>query len=452
MSTVNRPAVRGVIEQHAQEVAMLRHVRAVLCKAPHVQLHRLGRLDERIAAHMDGLLEAGAAGRAMLVSTLEAPDAGVVFAVAVAALQSRDAELLTHVVKVAASLPETQRGLLSALGWVSATDLQGTVRALLGSKVPLHRAWALRACAMHRVDPGAVLAQAVRDADATVRACAWRVAGQLGRLDLADEARQVLLPSASPTQDEHATVVIQPAQAGAPDQVCSDKRAAAWALTLWGQGQNELVRQALLSLPPGQPCPPQGAHRLAVMAAPVEWGRDQVRALSTQAEAKPVIKRRMMRMAAWVGDVQVVPWLIHHMADDAWARLAGEAFSLITGADLAALGLERGQGEVPESPFRDDPEGSDVHLDEDDSLPWPDQRQVQAWWQSQAPRFVAGQRYFVGAPPSLAHASQVLRTSGQRQRTMAAAYLSLLQPGAGLFPVAAPAWRQRRWLQQEGAA
>ncbi|MGQ0597925.1 TIGR02270 family protein [Aquabacterium sp.] len=452
MNTINRPAVRGVIEQHAQEVALLRNVRGVLCRAPHVQLHRLHRLDDRIAAHMDGLLQAGAAGRAMLVSALEAPDAGTVFAVAVAALQSRDAELLTHVVKVAASLPEAQRGLLSALGWVSASDLQGTVRALLGSKVPRHRAWALTACAMHRVDPGAVLAQAVQDADAQVRACAWRVAGRLGRLDLADAARQVLSPSSSPTQDEHATVVIQPAQAQALAEVWSDRRAAAWALTLWGMGQNELVRQALLSLPEGQPYPPQDAHRLAVMATPLDWGRDQVRALTTQAEAKPLAKRRMMRMAAWVGDVQVVPWLIHHMADDRWARLAGEAFSLITGADLAALALERVQDEVPEAPFKDDPQDSDVSLDEDDSLPWPDQHRVQAWWQSQAPRFVAGQRYFVGASPSLTQASQVLRTAGQRQRIMAAEYLSLLQPGVGLFPVAAPAWRQSRWLTQEGAS
>lgn len=445
----NRP-VMVVVQQHAEEVAALRHVRSVLLRAPHVQLHRLQRLDERIAAHLDGLMESGEAGLAALQAALEVPSPGVLFALGVCALQRRHSQLLTHLVTLAGAVPEAESGWLSALGWVSSEDLQGTVRALLGSKVPLHRAWALTACAMHRVDPGAVLAQAAKDADATVRARAWRVAGQLGRLDLADAARQALLPSSSSTQDEHATVVIQPVQADAGAQAWSDKRAAAWALTLWGMGQNELVRQALLSLPEGQPYPPQDAHRLAVMAAPMDWGRDQVRALTTQAEAKPLAKRRMMRMAAWVGDVQVVPWLIHHMADDRWARLAGEAFSLITGADIAALALERDQEEVPESPVKDDPLDSDVSLDEDDSLPWPDQHRVQAWWQSQTPRFVAGQRYFVGAPPSLAHASQVLRTGGQRQRIMAAEYLSLLQPGAGLFPVAAPAWRQNRWLTQEG--
>lgn len=443
MHTVNPSSsqhIEVVVAQHAQESAALRHVRSVLLRSPHVQLHRLRRLDERIAGHLDGVGVAGSAGLDALEAALESPTPGAVFALAVCALQGRHAPLLTRLVTLAATLPEAERGFLSAMGWVSSQDLQGTVRALLGSAVPVHRAWALAACAMHRVDPGAVLTQAVSDADELVRARAWRVAGQLGRRDLADAARQALLGPSSAQHDEHATVVIAP---GARD---ANKRAAAWALTLWGMGQNDIVRQALIAVEPGQSLPPHDAHRLAALAAPMDWGRDQVRTLAAQAEASLPVKRRMMRLAAWVGDVQVIPWLIHHMADDRWARLAGEAFSLVTGADLAALSLERKPPEGIQPGPTDKPEDHDVAMDEDDSLPWPDQARVQAWWQGNAARFAAGQRYFAGEPPSLAHAEHVLTTAGQRQRIIAAEYLCLLQPGCVMFPVAAPAWRQSRWL------
>jgi uncharacterized protein (TIGR02270 family) len=432
-----RPPVMAVVQQHAEEAAVLRQVRAVLVRSPHVQLHRLQRLDERIAAHLDGLAVAGTAGMQVLEAALESPTPGVVFALSVCALQSRDAPWLTRLAALAAALPEAERGFLSALGWVTSEDLQGTVRALLGSHEPIHRAWGLTACAMHKVDPGPALTSAIASPDLRLRASAWRVAGQMGRRDLADAARQVLTRQpASPPADDQAVMAAQDA----------DQGMAAWALTLWGMGANDRVRQTLIKPLPEQALPCEAAQRLAIMAAPIDWGRDQVRELAPLAESSKPHLRRMIRMAGWVGDPQVVPWLIHHMADDAWARLAGEAFSMITGADLALLDLERKPPEGAEPGPNDKPEDADVAMDEDDSLPWPDQARVQTWWQAQASRFVVGQRYFAGEPPGTAHAVHVLKTAGQRQRIVAAEYLCLLNPGSVQFPVAAPSWRQSRWL------
>lgn len=456
------PPIADVVQQHAEESALLRQIRSVLLRAPHVQLRRLRRLDDRLAAHLDGVAVAGPMGLALLEAGLESPTPGVVFALTVCALQGRNAALLQRLVTLAATLPEAERGLLSALGWVSPEDLQGTVRTLLGSKVPVHRAWALAACAMHRVDPGASLVQAIEDADVGVRARAWIVAGQVGRRDLADATRQALArraESGSPSQlNPHASPQANPHPAPRADQ-----QAAAWALTLWGYGQHEAVRQALMQAEPQpdpstQPLsplpapplalPPVAAHRLAILAAPVDWGREQIRLLGAQADAAMPIKRRMMQAVAWLGDVQAVPWLIQHMGDDRWARLAGEAFSTITGADLAALGLERKPPKGVQPGPTDRPQDWDVALDEDDSLPWPDAQQVQAWWQVASPRFVAGQRYVCGQTAERDHLIHVLKTAGQRQRTLAAEHLALLNPGGGVFPVAAPAWRQQRWLTQ----
>jgi uncharacterized protein (TIGR02270 family) len=433
MGAAHKPAsvVLPVIQQHVDDAVVLRHVRSLHLRSGHVQLHRLRRLDDRIAAHLDGIAVAGTAGLQCMEAGLDNPSTGLVFALAVNTLQARNAEAVSRLVALAATLPEVERGLLSALGSVSAEDLQGTVRALLGSSVARHRAWGLAACAMHRVDPGQVLAQALQDPEPVVQAQAWRVAGQMGRAGLLEAARFMLK---QPPRPGHEAV----------------RQAASRAMTLWGAGGDALVRSVLLAVSQGLSC--EAAQRLATLAAPVEWGRDQVRALALQAEASVPHKRRMLRLAGWVGDVQVVPWLIGFMADDTWARLAGESFSLITGADLALLDLERKPPEGGDTGPDDTPEDDNVAIDEDDSLPWPDQAKVQAWWQANAHRFVPGQRYFVGEPSSPAHCLHVLKTQGQRARILAAEHLCLLRPGTKLFPVAAPAWRQQRWLAEEEAA
>jgi uncharacterized protein (TIGR02270 family) len=128
------------------------------------------------------------------------------------------------------------------------------------------------------------------------------------------------------------------------------------------------------------------------------------------------------------------------------ARLAGEAFSLITGADFVQSGLERKQPPEFESGPNDDPDDPDVTMDPDDGLPWPDLQRVEAWWSANASRFQAGTRYFIGAPVTREHCIGVLKTGYQRQRILAAHYLCLLEPGMPLFNTSAPAWRQQRLL------
>ena len=61
-----------------------------------------------------------------------------------------------------------------------------------------------------------------------------------------------------------------------------------------------------------------------------------------------------------VGDSVYVPWLIKHMTDAKTARLAGEAFSLITGVDFGQSGLEGKRPEGFESGPNDDPDDPNV--------------------------------------------------------------------------------------------
>jgi uncharacterized protein (TIGR02270 family) len=136
------------------------------------------------------------------------------------------------------------------------------------------------------------------------------------------------------------------------------------------------------------------------------------------------------------------------MSEPRIARVAGEAFSLITGVDFGYTGLERDRPEGIESGPDDDPSDEDVEIDLDDDLPWPDPIKIQAWWSANSGRFQAGTRYFMGETLSRDNCLRVLKTGYQRQRIAAALYLSLLSPGTPLFEWRAPAWRQQQLLAQ----
>lgn len=441
-----RPPIPAVVSQHVEEAAHLRHVRSVLVRAPHVKLHQLGRLDERIAAHLDGIAVAGDYGLRLCTEALASPGAGEVFALAVRALELRDAARLLKLFDLAEAEPAAERGLISAFGWVSAPLLQGTIRALLAAPRPTMRRVALAACAMHRVDPGQALDAALQAEDAGLRERAWRVAAASTRVE-----RLAALEAA-------AAAPIEPGD-GAAARADPAWHAAQAAVLLGSRGA---ALQRLLSV--SDTATPTGdlAAELALRVVELPQAQAQLRGWATRA-AEPgpagvAAKRRLIRRCGVVGDPQLVPWLIAQMEDLHWSRLAGEAFTLITGADLAWLDLERkppeaaadGSGEGRYGGPTEDPADDDVALDEDESLPWPDVAKVQTWWARQAARFPAGQRFFMGSAPSPAEAARVLREGGQRQRHAAALWACVLEPGRGLFPTAAPAWRQKRWLAAAG--
>jgi uncharacterized protein (TIGR02270 family) len=419
MPAFARPPIPVVVMQHAQESATLRHVRSVLVRAPHVRLLQLQRLDERIAAHLDGLAVAGSFGTECCTAALETPGTGEVFAAAVVAIESRDAAALERLVALAGAQAPARRGLLSALGWVSAAQLKGIVSPLLVAADPVRKALGLGACRLHQADPGATLAAALGEGAAAVRAEAARCAGALGR--------SALLPR------------LLDAMADADPQLQFE---AAWAACLLGDRGSALDRLAAIA----QGDSPRADDALAGLLLAADFSRAQglVRQLAQGGRETLARRRRLVRACGLLGDTHFVPWLIDQMADDTLARLAGEAFSLVTGADLAALDLERRPPEGLETGPNDDPEDENVGLDEDDSLPWPDQAKLQRWWHARAAALPAGRRCFMGAPPATEPLARVLREGFQRQRIVAAQWQGLLAPGAGLFATAAPAWRQLR--------
>ncbi len=153
-----------------------------------------------------------------------------------------------------------------------------------------------------------------------------------------------------------------------------------------------------------------------------------------------------MTGAGALGDPVSIPWLLQLMEVPELARPAGEAFSLITGVDLAYADLE---GQWPagfSAGPTEEPEDEEVAMDPDEDLPWPAPELIARWWDAHQGEFRNGVRYLAGKPLSREHLQQVLRTGLQRQRAAAAIELALLQPGQPLFAVRAPGFRQQKLL------
>ena len=414
---LRRPIIPAIVAQHVEDAASLRSVRSVLVRAPHVKLLQLGRADERLYAHLDGLLIAGDDGYRLAQTALETPGVGQIFVVAVTAIERHDRAQVDRLLALVGVVPDAERAMASACGWVSPASLRGLIADLLGSSDATQRWLGVAACALHRVAPGAVLASAIEDTSDLLRARALHAAGQIGRVDLLEAC-------------------LSCAEDGDPS---SRFRAAASALLLGGGARAARVLQTIAQ-------EHRAFSRRALELLLLQADLAQARALVRGLVASHSPTRLVIEASGWAGDVQVVPWLIQQMADPRHARVAGEAFTLLTGADLALLDLEGPSPENVEGGPTEDADDDNVALDEDESLPWPDLARLQAWWEANRSRMPTGTRCFMGAAADETHCQHVLRTGGQRQRAVAALLLVLMRPGSILFNIAAPAPRQQRLL------
>jgi uncharacterized protein (TIGR02270 family) len=411
-----RPVVQPIIDQHAGDAVVMYQARTQLASAPHANLRHLHRFDTRLAAHLDGLLEAGPAGKRSSEAALENPSLAALFIATVHAINGRDRPFLEHLFGLAQALPAVRSGMFSGFGWVSFGQIRDLLPVLLDAAQPLHRLTSIAAYGMHRVVDESPLLTRRLDADVSVVARTVRWSGEVGAPRYAREYRPI-----SSFNDEECTFW------------------GVWADVL-RQGRGDAVTALSRFALEGPHS--QRALQLALQASNVhEAGR-----LLKAFPGEPRHQLWRIQSVGVVGMTDHIPWLISLMRDDTTARRAGEAFSLITRADLALMDLERRPPEYLELGPNDDPDDPNVDTDHDDGLPWPDTKKVEEWWAKNSSRFQKGTRYFMGQPVTREHCIDVLKTGYQRQRILAAHYLCLLEPGTPLFNTSAPAWRQQRLL------
>lgn len=423
--------IAEVVDQHVEEAALLWCRRDLAIGEPHFTLADLARLDDQLAAHLDGICiaerDTPGTGWNVCRRELRWQSPGEVFAATVLACESYTSRRVAEALKAASHCYDCSRACVSSLGWISAELADPIVNQLLVSTGSFERCIAVAACAVRGRDPGEKLAEALESRDTFLQARALRAVGELARRDLLPLVKKSLEET-----DPHV------------------RFSAAWAAArLEG---NERANEILIEV----------VQSIATDSKPAESPTsDQMRALQlvlrrlNPSEAKQwlnqlsrstTLLRSVIIGMGVLGLPDFVPWLLQLMPAPSLARIAGEAFTMITGLDLAAEKFDAPWPAGFTAGPTEDPADDNVVIDPDENLPWPEAAQLAAWWQEHSPHFQLGTRYLCGRPLTEDWLEHVLRYGYQRQRAAAALELALLRPDQPLFNVRAPGHRQQELL------
>jgi uncharacterized protein (TIGR02270 family) len=419
-------ALTTIMEQYPERASFLWNSRDNALRTPHFRLIDLVQLDERVEANVDGLRVAAGEGWKLSLAALADREAGAFFTAGLLACENSDPAAFDGVVERAYEATrkttgepyerayDPWRGLVSALAWAEGSHAARAIDRLL--QTPRTRRLAIAAYGARRSVREGAFEWALADTDPLVRARAFRTTGELGRRDLM--AHFVAGPrDGDPECRFWSAWAAARMGAAEPLDILSE---IAWQ----GGPRSEQALDLLL-------------RRLEVQRANA-WLRDLA--------GLPERRRSVIGATGVIGDPIYIPWLIERMGEPATARLAGEAFSMITGVDLAYHDLDL----RPPADFRsgpnDDPEDENVALDEDDRLPWPDTTKLGDWWTKNKARFSVGGAYFLGKPKASADWLEALSDAFQRQRRAAALELAIRQPNKAMFEVRARGRLQRQLI------
>ncbi len=415
---ITQQVIPRILSQHAEEASFLWVLREIAIHAPHYSLKDLARLDARIEANLEGLVVAGPEGWRVCVEELRWAEPGEVFAASAVAFLSGDLERIQPVLEAIRTDPSLARGMISALGFVPDETVRNRIRQLAAANSYDMQRLGIAASAIRRLDPGPTLAKCIGSDDANLRARSCRAVGELARRDLLPPLRALL----EHTHEE-------------------TRFWSAWSIGILGdRNVFELIKEFVTPDGVRATRAIQLAARLIDLSTANVWR-------STLAKSENSLRHAIVAAGA-IGDPSAVMWLIELMDSEKFARVAGEAFTAITGADLAFLDLEKSVPVDSDAGPSDDPADPNVSLDPDEDLPWPDRALVAKWWTQNSAKFAIGRRYLLGRPIDNDSLQIALREGRQRHRAAAAIELMLSNPTSPLplFEVRANARVQSRQL------
>jgi uncharacterized protein (TIGR02270 family) len=399
-----------VVPLHAEEAAFLWTQRSLAVSAPNYSVDDLATLDRRVEAHLDGLRIAGDAGWKCCDANVMAGGPGEVFALSVLAFGAGSRDRMLQALTAGCASPVARSGLVSALGWLDYRAVSRWIGKLLDAMLAIHREIGIAASAVHRADPGLALAAAVNDPDLPLRCRAIRAVGELKRADLLGDVRRYLRD---------------------PDDAI--RFWTAWSLSLNGSREGLDILTGWFERDDSFT---DRAVQLALRAMSIPLSRQWIGFFARDSR----LARLAVIGAGVVGDPASIPWLIRQMESPDLARLAGEAFTMMTGVDLAFHDLDQ---DAPAA-AQDEPDAEPLELTYESDLPFPSARRVADWWGKNGSRFAAGSRYLAGKPLSRESILDTLATGKQRQRRAAALEFALAEPDAVLPEVRARGDRPRR--------
>ena len=397
-------AYQDIFEQYVDVASFLWILRSIGVHRPHYSIQDIAKLEKRIQAQLDGLLTAVDEGWKACDKGLEIGEAGEVFCATVFSIRSHELHYIRTAVEMGLANEEATKGVISAMGWLPENLARPWIDKFLNGKDLRHKYLGVSSCSIRRLDPGNLLSSIASRPDCqdnpALRSRVIRLIGELRRQDL----MPVVVAG---TQSDDMTV----------------KFWSCWSSILLGD------RDAVKKIKPFvyNDGPYQSkAIDLVFRVLPVETARNWI---SEMVEQK-LDNRLVIKATGVLGDPHAVNWLIAKMKDPDLSRTAGEAFSMITGANFEQLGMVK---PMPYVSLPDDSEGSEgVELKLENDLDWPDTLKVTNLWQQYGRNFIVGKRYFMGRPVNEQTLKYTLQHGYQRQREYAAMELALIETG---FPL-----------------
>jgi uncharacterized protein (TIGR02270 family) len=376
-----------LLEEHIEEVEFLWAQRQAALTSSRQTQRDLAHCDERIQAHVQGILAAGEHASPLLEERLAGEDANAVFAGAYPLLRLGSGPAVGHLLEVFASAEGPRLdGLKRALAFGASPAALARLRALLPSAQPGVAAAAAEILTFHRqfgADPGRLLLL-VRDEDPAVRRQAWRVAGYLGiPLDAKLYANAV--------RDEDAGV-----------------REAALLAAAWSRLPGALALTRQIGQAPSVDNLPE-LRLLAVLGGAEDLPR--IRNLVTMAALGPA----RFGIAAAFGHPLLVDLLVAEMAnpDPSTAVAAGEAFTRITGQSVDS-------SERVNVPAEGGGPPDEFEAEFQDEVLLPDPELARAHWEKVRPQFTGSVRLASGLDLSRGVAPEALATIDLQSRFQAA--------------------------------
>jgi len=323
---VTAPAtyIPDILEEHVEELAFLWGQRRGAVRSPRYTVRAFFHLEERLAAHLQGVLAVGGEALPLLEDTLREGDPLSTFAAAYALLHHADA---TATGRVLDAFARAKGGGLAALRDALCHGPAGSLLPQLQAMIhgtPLERAVAAAEIfAFHSkvpINEQRVL-RFLNDEDAAVRTGGWRLAGYLGmRLD----------PKSYAAGLRDDAVVRRAAL-----------HAAAWA----GEPAILTVTRKLADAPSLEHF--DALELLAILGAPDDLAR-----FATIGRSDALGPARFRLLGSY-GNPALIDLLLDGMRipDPAAAVAAGAAFTKMTGADVTSTTVVRTAAEAPADEF-----------------------------------------------------------------------------------------------------
>lgn len=404
-----------ILEEHLEEADFLWHQRERALMDRVYDLDDLAELEERLLAHLDGLVLGQKEVWKLLEPKLAEGELGEVFAATFVALESGGPVRIDLVQR---TFPEAEgaifEGIRHALRHASSPAIEKIVRPCLNHERGVARAAAIEVASFRRLPLDLSLLQArLNDKDPLVAAAAANAVGRLRIAELKNEVESVL-------ENESPEARFEAMRTG---------------FLLRSEKALNRCRQAVKEKR-------EEAGEAIILLGLAGQNEDGLRLVNALEEASLV--RNAITSLGFLGCVAAMDPLIQCAADPKLARLAGQAIQTLTGVDLEKEKLLAPKTEpseinaAEEDGFKEDP---------DERLPFPDSEKLQNWWRKNASRFGKKERYRKGLKYTPQGLIEILRTGTLAERHAAALELALIDPSRPFLETNAFAIRQRREME-----